>query len=140
MKGPRPSDAPKGRPFEPKTAIIFVLVVGLTLLISALLTEWLGDRGLMLAAGVAGFTDAACGRPFRQHRWPQAVARKPEFAALAVLVGFSTNVVSKTVVAFSLGDRGYAYAADSRSGPDGGSCVGCVVGSRFLHLGRSYLL
>ncbi len=47
---------------------------------------------------------------FRQHRWPPVAARNTEFAALAVLVGFSTNTVSKTVVAFSLGDRSYAYA------------------------------
>lgn len=101
-------DAPKGRPFEPKTAIVFVLVVGLTLLISALLTEWLGDRGLMLAAGVAGFTDAHAAA-ISSASLAASGRTQVEFAALAVLVGFSTNIVSKTAVAFSLGDRGYAY-------------------------------
>lgn len=101
-------DAPKGRPFEPKTAIIFVLVVGLTLLISTLLTEWLGDRGLMLAAGVAGFSDAHAAA-ISSASLAASGRTQIEFAALAVLVGFSTNIVSKTVVAFSLGDRGYAY-------------------------------
>lgn len=102
------NDAPKGRPFEPKTAIIFVLVVGLTLLISTLLTQWLGDRGLLLAAGVAGFTDAhAAG--ISSASLAASGRAHTEFAALAVLVGFSTNTVSKTVVAFSLGDRSYAY-------------------------------
>jgi uncharacterized membrane protein (DUF4010 family) len=101
-------DAPKGRPFEPKTAIIFVLVVGLTLLISTLLTEWLGDRGLMLAAGVAGFTDAHAAA-ISSASLAASGRTHIEFAALAVLVGFSTNIVSKTVFAFSLGDRGYAY-------------------------------
>ncbi|MBL8271748.1 MgtC/SapB family protein [Steroidobacter sp.] len=101
-------DSPKGRPFEPKTAIVFVLVVGLTLLISALLTQWLGDRGLLLAAGVAGFTDAHA--PAISSASLAASGRtQAEFAALAVLVGFTTNVVSKTMVAFSLGDRRYAY-------------------------------
>jgi uncharacterized membrane protein (DUF4010 family) len=102
-------DAPKGRPFEPKTAIIFVLVVGITLLISTLLTQWLGDRGLMLAAGVAGFTDAHAAAISSASVAASGRAHT-EFAALAVLVGFSTNTVSKTVVAFSLGDRSYAYA------------------------------
>jgi uncharacterized membrane protein (DUF4010 family) len=102
-------DAPKGRPFEPKTAIIFVLVVGITLLISTLLTQWLGDRGLMLAAGVAGFTDAHAAAISSASLAASGRAHT-EFAALAVLVGFSTNTVSKTVVAFSLGDRSYAYA------------------------------
>lgn len=101
-------DSPKGRPFEPKTVIVFVLVVGLTLLISALLTQWLGDRGLLLAAGVAGFTDAHA--PAISSASLAASGRtQAEFAALAVLVGFTTNVVSKTMVAFSLGDRRYAY-------------------------------
>lgn len=101
-------DAPKGRPFEPKTAIIFVLVVGITLLISALLTRWLGDSGLMLAAGVAGFTDAHAAA-ISSASLAASGRAQTEFAALAVLVGFTTNTVSKTVVAFSLGDRRYAY-------------------------------
>lgn len=105
---PAVGDAPKGRPFEPKTAIIFVLVVGITLLISALLTQWLGDRGLMIAAGVAGFTDAHAAAISSASLAASGRAHT-EFAALAVLVGFSTNSISKTVVAFSLGDRRYAY-------------------------------
>lgn len=101
------NQAPKGRPFDPKTAVVFVLVVGLTLVISALLTQWLGDRGLMIAAGVAGFTDAHA--PAISSASLAASGRtQAEFAALAVLVGFTTNTVSKTVVAFSLGDRRYA--------------------------------
>ncbi len=100
--------APKGRPFEPKTAIIFVLVVGITLLISALLTQWLGDRGLMLAAGVAGFTDAHA-PAISAASLAASGQSETQFAALAVLVGFTTNTVSKTAVAFSLGDRRFAY-------------------------------
>lgn len=100
-------EGPKGRPFDPKTALLFVLVVGLTLVISALLTQWLGDRGLMIAAGVAGFTDAHA--PAISSASLAASGRtQAEFAALAVLIGFTTNTVSKTVVAFSLGDRRYA--------------------------------
>lgn len=100
--------APKGRPFEPKTAIIFVLVVGITLLISALLTQWLGDRGLILAAAVAGFTDAHA-PAISAASLAASGQSDTQFAALAVLVGFTTNTVSKTVVAFSLGDRRFAY-------------------------------
>lgn len=102
-------DAPKGRPFEPKTAILFVLVVGVTLLISTMLTQWLGDRGLMLAAGVAGFTDAHAAA-ISSASLAASGRTQAEFAALATLVGFSTNIVSKTVIAFSLGGRDYAYA------------------------------
>lgn len=101
------SEAPKGRPFDPKTALVFVLVVGLTLVISAVLTQWLGDRGLMIAAGVAGFTDAHAAA-ISSASLAASGRTQAEFAALAVLVGFTTNTVSKTVVAFSLGDRRYA--------------------------------
>jgi uncharacterized membrane protein (DUF4010 family) len=100
-------EGPKGRPFAPKTAVVFVLVVGLTLVISAALTQWLGDRGLMLAAGVAGFTDAHAAA-ISSASLAASGRTQAEFAALAVLVGFTTNTVSKTVVAFSLGDRRYA--------------------------------
>jgi uncharacterized membrane protein (DUF4010 family) len=101
------SEAPKGRPFDPKTAFVFVFVVGLTLVISTLLTQWLGDRGLMLASGVAGFTDAHAAA-ISSASLAASGRTQPEFAALAVLVGFTTNTVTKTVVAFSLGDRRYA--------------------------------
>lgn len=101
-------DSPKGRPFEPRTAIAFVLVVGVTLLISALLTQWLGDRGLMLAAGVAGFTDAHA-PAISAAALAASGHSEPQFAALAVLVGFTTNIVSKLAVAFSLGERRYAF-------------------------------
>lgn len=101
-------DAPKGRPFEPKTAILFVLVVGLTLLVSALLTQWLGDRGLLIAAGVAGFPDAHAAA-ISSASLAASGRTQTQFAALAVLVAFSTNIASKTAVAFSLGNRRYAY-------------------------------
>jgi uncharacterized membrane protein (DUF4010 family) len=99
---------PKGRPFEPKTAIIFVVVVGITLLISTLLTQWLGDRGLLLAAAVAGFTDAHA-PAISAASLAASGQSAPMLAALAVLLGFTTNTVSKTIVAFSLGDRRFAY-------------------------------
>jgi uncharacterized membrane protein (DUF4010 family) len=70
-------------------------------------TQWLGDRGLMLAAGVAGFTDAHAAA-ISSASLAASGRTQAEFAALAVLVGFTTNTVSKTVVAFSLGDRRYA--------------------------------
>lgn len=101
-------EAPKGRPFDPRTAIIFVLVIGVTLTVSALLTQWLGDRGLMLAAAVAGFTDAHAAA-ISSASMAASGRTQAEFAALAALLGFTTNIVSKTVVAFSLGDRRYAF-------------------------------
>ena len=48
-------------------------------------------------------------------------------AAIAVLIGFSTNALSKTVVAFSLGDRRFAFAAAAGPGADGAGCLGRMV-------------
>jgi uncharacterized membrane protein (DUF4010 family) len=99
--------APPGRPFHPKTALMFVAVVGATLIVAALLTNWLGDRGMLLAAGIAGFSDAHA--PAISAASLAAGERvAPAFAAVAVLVGFSTNSVSKIIVAFGMGNRRFA--------------------------------
>jgi len=101
--------APAGRPFHPKTAFIFVFVVGVTLLVSAALTAWLGERGLLLASGLSGFSDAHAAA-ISAATLAQADRVSTQYAVLAVLVGFSTNAVSKSVVAFSMGTRQYALA------------------------------
>jgi uncharacterized membrane protein (DUF4010 family) len=100
-------DMPAGRPFSPKTAIVFVLIVGAALAISTALTKWLGNNGLLLATGVAGLADSHAAAISAASL---AVGGQTEvqLAAIAVLIGFSTNAISKTVVAFSLGDRRFA--------------------------------
>lgn len=100
-------DAPAGRPFDPKTALIFVAVVGAALIVSALLTQWLGSRGLLLASAVAGFGDAHAPAISAASLAAQGSASL-ELAAIAVLTAFTTNGVSKIVVAFSVGARGFA--------------------------------
>ena len=101
-------DLPAGRPFSPKTAVVFVLIVGAALAISTALTKWLGNSGLLLATGVAGLGDshAAAISAASLAAGGQTEVR---IAAVAVLIGFSTNAISKTVVAFSLGDRRFAF-------------------------------
>ena len=101
-------EAPAGRPFSPKTAVFFVLMVGLALAISTALTYWLGDRGLLLAPGVAGFGDSHAAAISAASLAASGKTEVP-LAVIAVLIGFSTNAVSKTVVAFSLGDRRFAF-------------------------------
>ena len=101
------SEVPAGRPFSPKTALLFVLVVGLALAISTALTYWLGNRGLLLATGVAGLADAHAGAISAASLAAGGKAEVP-LAAVAVLIGFSTNALSKAIVASSLGDRRFA--------------------------------
>jgi uncharacterized membrane protein (DUF4010 family) len=100
---------PAGRPFDPKTAFVFVAVVGTALVVAALLTQWLGSRGLMLATAIAGLGDAHAAAISAASLAANGKATL-DLAAMAVLAGFTTNACSKLVVAFSLGDRHYALA------------------------------
>lgn len=100
-------EAPRGRAFDPKTAIVFVLLVGMTLVLSAALTQWLGDSGLLLAAGVSGFSDAHAAA-ISAATLADTGRASMQFAGLAILVAFSANAVSKSVVAFTMGTRQYA--------------------------------
>ena len=100
-------ELPAGRPFSPKTALLFVLVVGIALAISTALTNWLGDRGLLLATGIAGLGDTHAAAISAASLAAVGKAQVT-LAAMAVLIGFTTNSVSKAVVAFSLGDRRFA--------------------------------
>jgi len=103
------NEVPAGRPFSPKTALLFVLIVGLALTISTVLTYWLGNGGLLLATGVAGLGDSHAAAISAASLAASGKTAVP-LAAIAVLVGFSTNAISKAVVAFSLGDRSFAFA------------------------------
>jgi len=102
------ADITPGRPFSPKTALLFVLVVGAALAISTALTNWLGGNGLLIATGVAGLGDSHAAAISAASLAAGGKAEVP-MAAIAVLIGFSTNAISKTVVAFSLGDRRFAF-------------------------------
>jgi len=102
------ADIAPGRPFSPKTALLFVLVVGAALAVSTALTTWLGDNGLLLATAVAGLGDSHAAA-ISAASLAAGGQTEVKMAAVAVLIGFSTNAISKTVVAFSLGDRRFAF-------------------------------
>lgn len=101
-------DAPAGRPFDPKTALVFMLVVGAAIVLSTAATHWLGERGLLMASGLAGFGDAHAAA-ISAAALAQGERTSIQFSAVAILVAFSTNAVSKSVVAFSMGNRQYAF-------------------------------
>jgi uncharacterized membrane protein (DUF4010 family) len=98
------SQPPAGRPFDPKAAALFVLVIGLSLAASALLTQWLGNRGLVLASAVSGLGDIHASA-ISSASLSRSGAVAVTVATYAVLAGFSANAVSKLIVAFSLGQR-----------------------------------
>jgi uncharacterized membrane protein (DUF4010 family) len=101
-------EPPTGRPFSPKVAIVFVLIVGATLAASALLTQWLGNAGLVIASAVAGFGDAHA-TAISAASLAASERTTIDVASFSILIGFTTNAISKAVVAFTLGSRRYAF-------------------------------
>ena len=99
--------ATPGRPFEPRQALAFAAIVSAILLLAAAVHSALGDAGLQAAAGVSGFADV--------HAAAASVAQlvsagsvSPAGGAGAVLVALVANSLSKAVMAWLRGGRGYA--------------------------------
>jgi uncharacterized membrane protein (DUF4010 family) len=97
----------KGRPFRLPLALIFAATISLATLASAAVHLWLGNRGLVLAAAVAGLADA--------HAAAIAVASlvaagkiSAGDAVLPILAGLTTNALTKAVLAVLSRDKAYA--------------------------------
>lgn len=103
------SDGPiaPGRAFSPASALGFASLMGVVIVGSALLVRWLGPQGAVLGAGVAGFADAHAGAVSAGalHR---AGALALPTASLAVLVAFTTNALTKAVIAAWFGGASFA--------------------------------
>lgn len=99
-------ETPLGRPFDPRTALLFMAVLGCALIGSTLLTRWFGSGGLLLASGFAGLADAHAAAISAVSI--AASGDLVRLAAMGVLVGVTSNTVSKCVAAFTLGDRSFA--------------------------------
>lgn len=96
-----------GAAFSFREALLLALMLAVVLLAAAALGDWLGSRGLVVAAAVAGFADA--------HAIVVSVAGQVASGRLAaadacvpVMVAFSTNSITKIVLAISSGGRGFA--------------------------------
>jgi uncharacterized membrane protein (DUF4010 family) len=91
--------APRGRAFDMRAALMFVVVVAVILLVSALLADAFGKSGAIAAAAVSGFADA--------HAPAASVAQLSvagkldrDSAMLAIMLALATNSSSKVVLAF----------------------------------------
>ena len=95
------------RAFSLSSALIFAATLSAVLLGSAALREWFGEAGAIAAAGLAGFVDT--------HATAISIAAlvaagkmTPADAVFPILVGMSTNTVTKIVVASTAGGRSFA--------------------------------
>lgn len=90
-----------------KTALIFAATLSVVLLIAAALRHWFGEAGAILAAAFAGFVDT--------HASAISIASlvatgrmEPAECVVPILAGFTTNSVTKVVVATAAGGRAFA--------------------------------
>lgn len=99
--------AQRGQLVSVKAALLLALLIGVVLLFSAMLQDWLGQAGLVIASGTAGLADA--------HAPSISVASlvangklSAEDAVLPILVAFSLNALSKVVMSVVSGGRAFA--------------------------------
>jgi uncharacterized membrane protein (DUF4010 family) len=101
-EGPEQTDGA----FSLKTALAFAATLAVILVVSAALQHWFGETGILLAAGAAGLADA--------HSAAISVAAlvaagkiDAAHAIVPILVGMTTNTVTKIIMAVTNGDRAF---------------------------------
>lgn len=97
----------KDEAFSIKTAIWFTVMIAIVLIVSAALKEWFGQKGLILATGIAGLAD--CHSPSISVASMASTNKiTAESAVIPILVAASINTISKSVMAFISGVKAYA--------------------------------
>lgn len=96
----------QGRAFNPRMALGFALLMSAVMLLTALAQHYFGVNGVFAGSALSGFADAhaAAATAANMHNsrsLPEAAAR------IAILLAFSTNTVTKAVLAFWYGGRGF---------------------------------
>jgi uncharacterized membrane protein (DUF4010 family) len=105
-QAPVEADEP-GQAFSLSAAIVFAVTLSAVLLGSAALREWFGEAGAIAAAGLAGFVDTHA-PAISIAALVAAGKMSPGDAVIPILVGLSTNTVTKLVVAVTSGGRRFA--------------------------------
>jgi uncharacterized membrane protein (DUF4010 family) len=100
-------DLDLGRAFDLKTPVVLAALLSAVLLATDLLGDVLGDNGLVLVAGVAGFADAQAATASAASLVADGRI-EPAAAALPVLVALTTNSLTKTGLALALGGTRFA--------------------------------
>jgi len=98
----------QGHAFSLTTALSFAAILAFVLLAAAALQDWLGEAGVLIAAAAAGFADT--------HSAAVSVASlvtdgriKPTNTVIPVLAAFTTNTITKMVLAVTAGGRAFAF-------------------------------
>lgn len=104
-----PQTLQPGKPFSIKTALFFALSIVVVVTAAAGLQDWLGDRGVLAAGALGGFVDAhaaaiSVGTLVAAGKIPV------EDALFPVLLGLTTNTMTKAFLAVGSGSRRFAAA------------------------------
>jgi uncharacterized membrane protein (DUF4010 family) len=106
-KTPIAQEPTPGRAFDVKLAVFFAATVSGILFFCAFLNRTYGNRGLLLGATLSGLADT--------HATAISIASlvsagrlTPQAAVLPIVVGFSTNTLTKAVVALTVGNTRFA--------------------------------
>jgi uncharacterized membrane protein (DUF4010 family) len=105
---PAEEDADAGQAFSLPTALIFAATLAVILVISAALTARFGGAGAAVGAAAAGLVDAHAAA-ISMASLAAAGSIDPRAAVLPILVGLTTNTLSKTIFAMSGGQRAFVW-------------------------------
>jgi uncharacterized membrane protein (DUF4010 family) len=101
---PTSGEPPPGRPFDLGQAVVFALVIAAATFVAALLREWFGSGGVILAAAATGLADVhAAAISLAQ----VSAGTDSDGFAFALAAAFAANSVMKGIAA-SAGGREYA--------------------------------
>ena len=95
------------RSFSVKTALTLAAMIAAVLIASAAFKVWFGQTGLVLASGVAGLADAHAAS-ISAASLSAAGKITPNNAAVAILVAFTVNAISKAITAIITGNKEFA--------------------------------
>lgn len=107
LRTPGSADRPSGRAFDVRGAVLFAVTVTAILFLAAGIEELLGESGLMLATGLAGFVDT---HSAALSAASLVAAGKVDASAVVapVLLGLTANSLVKLGVAYTQGGPAFA--------------------------------
>ena len=107
LREPTPQDVAPGRPVNVRLALEFAVLVAFVLIASAALNAWFGRSGVAVAALVAGFADSHSASASAASLVAAGKIAAGD-AVFPILGALSTNTITRCVIAFWTGGRGYA--------------------------------
>lgn len=102
LRGDTEANAQKGHAFSLRTASIFAVTLAAILLASAALQDRFGEKGIIFAAAMAGFADTHSAAISVASLVASGKLAAPD-ALLPILAAFSTNTITKLVLAATSG-------------------------------------